>query len=169
MKTRLDRGRRVGSILALMGLLSCRSGTKDVGPARDAAVAVQGAPDSRVDATAVLPVDAAVTSASADAGACSPMRVLSVHTSVNFEIRITPFSGALRAKGKTKSYRAHHPALELQDADAKAPSKHYLPSCNFIPPSGGVPCVDFDSCESATAGDREGFPPDEPPALVCRG
>lgn len=29
--------------------------------------------------------------------------------------------------------------------------------------------MDFDSCEEPTAGDRDGFPADEPPALACRG
>lgn len=169
MQARPDRWARACAVLAVSLLSSCRSRATEVGAAPDAAVTAQVVADASADASARAVVDAAATSAIADAGACTPMRVLSVHTAINFELRITPFSGALRAKGKTKSYRAYHPALELQDAEGKAPSKHYLPSCNFIPPNGGVPCVDFDACEEPTAADREGFAPDEPPALACRG
>lgn len=46
MEIRLDRGRRVGSILILIELLSCRAGAKDVGRARDAAAEAQVASDA---------------------------------------------------------------------------------------------------------------------------
>lgn len=106
-----------------------------------------------------------------DAAACAPLRVLAVHTAIDFHPDLTAFGDALRARGKTKPWQAFHPALELveeKDRNAK-PKKHYLPACNFIPEHGGIPCLDFDACEAPVAADTEGFADAEAPLLACRG
>lgn len=79
------------------------------------------------------------------------MRVLDVHTSISFQLGVTPFEPQLRALGKKKGWTAYHPALEFRDVKAKKATKHYLPACNFVPEGGGIPCHDFDACVEPAA------------------